>query len=234
MGSQNSKLRSDEAGVKRETSLAASSARTQPTTQDNTLDTSEETLPVLVPFRWRCGGERVFLTGAFTQWTAHVPMERSGDEFFCALRLPPGIYAYKFIVDGEWKCSPDDRTTLDVSGNLNNVVDTLQRSADTGRKEERKAKAVKPKAPERPGIPERLERTERRVTPDFDDEAPPAPPQYQFSTFKASEKDIPSHIFLNHFAARRARDDVPYSCTMMVHRYRGKYTTLVFYKKKNP
>jgi 5'-AMP-activated protein kinase regulatory beta subunit len=34
------------------------------------------------------------------------------------------VYYYKFIVDGEWKFSPDDPTAPDEHGNINNVVDT--------------------------------------------------------------------------------------------------------------
>jgi hypothetical protein len=38
--------------------------------------------------------------------------------------LNRGVYYYKFIVDGEWKFSPDDPTAPDEHGNINNVVDT--------------------------------------------------------------------------------------------------------------
>lgn len=38
--------------------------------------------------------------------------------------MPRGIYYYKFIVDGEWKFSPDDPTAPDEHGNINNVIDT--------------------------------------------------------------------------------------------------------------
>jgi 5'-AMP-activated protein kinase regulatory beta subunit len=38
--------------------------------------------------------------------------------------LEPGVYQYKFIVDGEWCFSPDDEITTDDKGNLNNVIDT--------------------------------------------------------------------------------------------------------------
>ncbi len=38
--------------------------------------------------------------------------------------LPRGIYHYKFIVDGEWRFSPDDPTAHDEHGNINNFIDT--------------------------------------------------------------------------------------------------------------
>jgi len=40
------------------------------------------------------------------------------------LRLPRGVYQYKYIVDDDWKFSPDDPTTADEHGNINNIVDT--------------------------------------------------------------------------------------------------------------
>ncbi len=38
--------------------------------------------------------------------------------------MPPAIYEYKFIVDGEWCFSPDDDTVTDSIGNVNNIIDT--------------------------------------------------------------------------------------------------------------
>lgn len=41
-------------------------------------------------------------------------------------QLPKGIYQYKFIVDGEWRFSPEDPTIPDPNGNINNVIDTTK------------------------------------------------------------------------------------------------------------
>lgn len=38
-------------------------------------------------------------------------------------QLPPGIYQYKFVVDGEWKYSPEDQTYTDTNNNINNIID---------------------------------------------------------------------------------------------------------------
>ena len=35
--------------------------------------------------------------------------------------LPPGVYQYKFIVDGEWKYAPDQPAMYDEMGNVNNA-----------------------------------------------------------------------------------------------------------------
>lgn len=49
-----------------------------------------------------------------------------GPEFFVLLPIKKGIHRYKFIVDGEWRFSPDDQTSPDEEGNINNVIDTNQ------------------------------------------------------------------------------------------------------------
>lgn len=38
-------------------------------------------------------------------------------------QLNPGVYQYKFIVDGEWRFSPNDPTYTDPNENINNVID---------------------------------------------------------------------------------------------------------------
>jgi len=38
--------------------------------------------------------------------------------------LPKGVHYYKFIVDGEWKYNPDEPSTPDSTGNINNYIDT--------------------------------------------------------------------------------------------------------------
>ena len=51
----------------------------------------------------------VFLVGEFNGWDAKAtPMHRSADgKWQVELRLPPGFYRYKFVVDSIWRCSPD-------------------------------------------------------------------------------------------------------------------------------
>ncbi len=40
-------------------------------------------------------------------------------------QLSPGVYQYKFIVDGEWRFSPNDPTYIDPNENVNNVIDLM-------------------------------------------------------------------------------------------------------------
>ena len=42
--------------------------------------------------------------------------------FSCTLNLNPGVYQYKYIVDGEWRHSPYQDPVADGKGGLNNII----------------------------------------------------------------------------------------------------------------
>lgn len=83
-------------------------------------------------FTWSFGGENVFLVGSFNGWVERIPMKRNGNEFtlihvfnsnLIKQALERGVHQYKFIVDNEWRFAPDQSTTSDNSGNINNLID---------------------------------------------------------------------------------------------------------------
>ena len=85
---------------------------------------SDDVLPVM--FRWTGGGQRVFLTGTFTEWSRQgIPMVRSGQEFYQIVNLPRGVHEFKFVVDDEWKYSQELPVVQDSHGIVNNVIDTV-------------------------------------------------------------------------------------------------------------
>jgi len=45
--------------------------------------------------------------GSFDNWTTRSPLHQHGKDFTLVKMLLPGVYQYKFIVDGEWKYAPD-------------------------------------------------------------------------------------------------------------------------------
>lgn len=67
----------------------------------------------------------VVLTGSFNNWSqSQLVFGREGDEWVCRVDLDPGIYRYKFIVDGNWLLDPSNpETAEDEAGNLNNVLE---------------------------------------------------------------------------------------------------------------
>jgi hypothetical protein len=67
----------------------------------------------------------VVLTGSFNGWNqSQLLFGREGDEWVCRLDLDPGVYRYKFIVDGDWLLDPSNPDTAeDEAGNVNNVTE---------------------------------------------------------------------------------------------------------------
>ena len=79
-------------------------------------------------FKWNYEGTEVYVTGTFTGWLDHIKLQKSGNEFSVILPLPKAIHRYKFIVDDEWRFSPDDNNSPDENGNINNIIDTTDYS----------------------------------------------------------------------------------------------------------
>ena len=67
----------------------------------------------------------VVLTGTFNGWSqSQLLFAREGDEWVCRVDLDPGVYQYKFIVDGDWLLDPSNPDTAeDEAGNVNNVLE---------------------------------------------------------------------------------------------------------------
>lgn len=88
------------------------------------LDEVEKALSELrtVSVLWPNPASEVLLTGSFDGWTSQRRMEQSeGGTFSYNLRLYPGRYEIKFIVDGIWKNDPL-RPTVNNHGNENNLM----------------------------------------------------------------------------------------------------------------
>jgi hypothetical protein len=61
--------------------------------------------------------------GSFNGWKRPFPMRRiaGSDDLVRSVLLPPGPTEFKFVVDGEWRYSPRDPVSSDVtSGTVNN------------------------------------------------------------------------------------------------------------------
>ena len=71
---------------------------------------------------------RVTLVGDFNTWDPNsIPMarEKSGN-WKAELKLKPGRYEYKFVVDGEWWTDPANREIAqNLFGSLNSVKEVL-------------------------------------------------------------------------------------------------------------
>jgi hypothetical protein len=74
-------------------------------------------------FKGSLSARRVFLSGSFNDWsTLQGLMSKSGDGWIIDLKLKPGAYEYKFIVDGNWTTDPGNSEEVnDGAGNTNSI-----------------------------------------------------------------------------------------------------------------
>jgi 5'-AMP-activated protein kinase, regulatory beta subunit len=69
------------------------------------------------------GGNHVEVEGSFDNWTSRTPLQKNGADFTIVKLLSPGVYQYKFIVDGEWQYDPSQPAMYDERSNVNNVIE---------------------------------------------------------------------------------------------------------------
>lgn len=100
---------------------------------------------VPVQVRLRADGARdVRITGDFCEWSsAGVPMSPDGPGIWTAtLRLAPGEYQYRFIVDGEWRDDPEAPRVDNGLGGTNSLLKVEGRPE--GADEERRGNGKRP------------------------------------------------------------------------------------------
>jgi len=71
------------------------------------------------------GASRVNLAGEMNAWsTTATPMQREGDVWSVVVPLSPGVYRYKFVIDGSnWKEDPENPTKVDDNfGGFNSLL----------------------------------------------------------------------------------------------------------------
>jgi 1,4-alpha-glucan branching enzyme len=73
----------------------------------------------------KINAKKVFLAGDFNQWQPQTkPMTKSKDgSYRASVKLPPGEYQYKFVVDGVWFNDPQaESQVINRHGTLNSVI----------------------------------------------------------------------------------------------------------------
>jgi hypothetical protein len=68
--------------------------------------------------------KQIILSGSFNNWsTTQISMKRSSSGWFVKIKLAPGKYQYKYIVDGNWIPDPyNQQKQDDLNGAYNSVV----------------------------------------------------------------------------------------------------------------
>ena len=69
-------------------------------------------------------GAKVFLAGTFNGWDpAATPMAEKKGVFAVSLKLAPGRYEYKYVINGEWTADAENQDFVqNECGTLNSVV----------------------------------------------------------------------------------------------------------------
>lgn len=189
--------------------------------------------PKLVPtvFVWAHGGNHVDLEGSFDNWTQRHTMQRSGKDFTLVKLLPPGVYQYKFIVDGLWRHDPNLHSMYDEMGNINNVMEVQEYVPENLDSLSGFDPPPSPPASYDSVLPS---------SEDFIKEPPVMPPQLQLSLLNVppavdaiAALPRPQHVILNHIYLQRVSTSTNAMVVGTTHRYRSKYVTTVMYKPRS-
>jgi 1,4-alpha-glucan branching enzyme len=79
-------------------------------------------------FAWPYAGQQVFIIGTFSCWRDKLPLEFENGVWKTTLKLFPGTYQFKFIVDNAWCFDSSQPTSTDNNGNTNNVIRVAPKS----------------------------------------------------------------------------------------------------------
>lgn len=112
----------------------------------------EKSQKALVPVQVRLraeGARDVRITGEFSEWSpAGIPLSPEGPGAWTAtLRLAPGEYQYRFIVDGDWRDDPEAPRVQNGLGGTNSLLRV------DGRSEVLEEDRRNGKRPVRPSVP---------------------------------------------------------------------------------
>lgn len=188
--------------------------------------------PKLVPvvIVWSHGGNHVEVEGSFDNWSTRQPLQRSGKDFTIIKLLLPGVYQYKFIVDGEWKYDPNQPAMFDDMGNVNNVIEVQEYVPEN-------LDSLSGFDP--PPSPPSSYNNPHPVAEDYAKEPPVMPQHLQLTLLNIppvmdaqASLPRPQHVILNHVYCQRGQN-VNALVVGTTHRYKSKYITTVMYKPKS-
>lgn len=177
---------------------------------------------------WSRGGNDVAVEGSFDNWSTRTGLQKTGNNFTIVKLLPPGVYQYKFIVDGEWQYDPSQPAMYDEMNNVNNVIE------------------VQEFVPENldsligfdpPPSPEASYNSPEPHAEDLQKEPPTMPQHLNLALLNVppaleaqSVLPRPLHVVLNHTYLQKDVDTSAGIAMETTTRYKSKYVTTVFYK----
>nr|GMC70646.1 SNF1-related protein kinase regulatory subunit beta-2-like [Ipomoea batatas] len=163
--------------------------------------------------------------------TREEHLQRTDKDVFAIMKvLPAGVYHFRFIVDGQWRCAADSPRECDNLGNVFNVLDLQDTIPEVPNNSN---------WPDSPPSPESSYNSAPFTAQDFSDKVPDLPPLLQqspldqspsSSTRECSSLEKPSAAVLNHLFIQRGRRAHSTVALTSTHRFRAKYVTVVLYK----
>ncbi|KAM1033673.1 hypothetical protein ACFX2I_037066 [Malus domestica] len=187
----------------------------------------EQGIPTMIT--WSYGGKDVAVEGSWDNWKTRLALQRSGKDFTIMKVLPSGVYQYRFIVDGQWRCSPDLPLAQDDAGNSYNLLDLQDYvPEDIG-----SISGFEP-----PQSPDSSYNNLQLGSEDFAKEPPSVPPHLQMTLLNAPSSYMemppplsrPQHVVLNHLYMQRGKSGPSVVALGTTERFIAKYVTVVLYK----
>ncbi|XP_039052233.1 SNF1-related protein kinase regulatory subunit beta-1-like [Hibiscus syriacus] len=179
---------------------------------------SEKGIPVIIT--WNYGGNDVAVEGSWDNWRSRKTVQRAGKDHSILLVLPSGIYHYKFIVDGDWRYTPDLPFVSDDMGNVCNLLDVHVYSVTEF---------------EAPASPNSSYGQALPTEEDFAKEPAVVPSQLHVTVLGSDSQDgasssKPQHVVLNHLFIEKGWTSQSVAALGLTHRFESKYVTVVLYK----
>ncbi|KAI5061037.1 hypothetical protein GOP47_0023542 [Adiantum capillus-veneris] len=196
--------------------------------QGSQRQTLEEQQGIPTIIQWTYGGNEVYIEGSWDNWQNRTRLQRAGNDFTIVKLLPPGVYQFRFLVDGTFRYSPDLPCTHDERGLVKNVLDLQENVPEN-------TESVSGFEP--PQSPDSSYTSLFPSSEDFSKEPPAVPPQLHLTLLDvhdnsdASASQLrPQHVVLNHLYVEKGRTVQSVLALGLTHRFLSKYVTVVLYK----
>ncbi|KAL3323354.1 hypothetical protein AABB24_037803 [Solanum stoloniferum] len=187
----------------------------------------EQGVPTLIS--WTYDGKEVAVEGSWDNWKSRNLLQRSGKDFTILKVLPSGVYQYRFIVDGQWRCSPDLPCVQDEAGNTYNILDMK----DYVPEDIESISGFEP-----PLSPDSSYSNLQLGAEDYAKEPPLVPPHLQMTLLNVPSSPMeipppfsrPQHVVLNHLYMQKGKSTPSVVALGSTNRFLSKYVTVVLYK----
>ncbi|MCO5580934.1 hypothetical protein L7F22_034808 [Adiantum nelumboides] len=196
--------------------------------QGSQRQTHEDQQGIPTIIQWTYGGHEVYIEGSWDNWQTRTRLQKAANDFTIVKLLPPGVYQFRFLVDGTFRYSPDLPCIHDESGLVKNVLDFQENVPEN-------LDSVSGFEP--PQSPDSSYTSLFPSLEDFSKEPPAVPPQLHHTLLDLHDNSDssasqlrPQHVVLNHLYVEKKRTVQSVLALGLTHRFLSKYVTVVLYK----